>query len=85
MALPGLSGGDLLLQGAGAHQNQGLPWTLNLPKGQAKTTGQGHHPEAQLGRKVWFLMGMGLQTLALGEIFCSSKYWGLSQIIVALR
>lgn len=65
MVLPELRSGGLL-QGAGAHQSQGRPWTPNLPSGQAET-GQGHHPEAQLRKRAWFHMEMGLQILAKGE------------------
>lgn len=75
VSLPGLRGGDLLLQGAGAHLSQGLPWTRNLPRGQRNTAGRGRHLEAQWGRRVWFLMEMCLRTLALGETGLSGGLW----------
>jgi len=81
--LHGLRGGDHLL-GAGAHQNQGHPWTPNLLGGQAKT-GQSHHLEARMGRRAWSLMEMVLLILANGEKHSSGGSQGANVIFHRLE
>ncbi|KAF8393257.1 hypothetical protein HHK36_021498 [Tetracentron sinense] len=52
--------------GAGAHQSRGPRWTCHLPSVQVDAS-QDHHLAAHLERGAWFLMEMGLQTLAKGR------------------
>lgn len=54
------------LLGAGVVQNQCLPGNHNLHGKLVETTGQGHRPEVQMGRKVWFHMTMVLPRKAKG-------------------